>query len=86
MNNNDMLRQILNSRAGQQAANSMKNMNANDIRQKMNGVDTDAAARMLEQMNMGAAAEKLRNTSKDEIIKAVTGNPEVLDKLRKLFE
>lgn len=86
MNNNDMLRQLLNSRAGQQAANSMKNMNANDIRQKMNGVDTDAAARMLEQMNMGAAAEKLRHTSKDEIIKAMTNNPEVLDKLRKLFE
>lgn len=86
MNSNDMLRQILNSRAGQQAANSMKNMTANDIRQKMNGVDTDAAARMLDQMNMGAAAEKLRHTSKDEIIKAMTSNPEMLEKLRRLFE
>ena len=86
MNSNDMLRQILNSRVGQQAANSMKNMTANDIRQKMNGVDTDAAARMLDQMNMGAAAEKLRHTSKDEIIKAMTSNPEMLEKLRRLFE
>lgn len=84
-NNMDALRQILQSRAGQQTANSMRHMDAETMRQKMNGVDTEAAAHMLEQMHLGAAADKLRQTPKEDIIKAMTSNPALLEKLRGLF-
>lgn len=81
----DVLRKLLQSREGQQAMGSMKQLGANDIRRKIGSVDTEAAAKKLEEMNLGAAADKLRHTSKDEIVRALTSNPELIEKLRSLF-
>lgn len=81
----EALRKLLQSREGQQAMGSMKQLDANDIRRKIGSVDTEAAAKKLEELNLGAAADRLRHTSKEDIVKALTSNPELLEKLRSLF-
>ncbi len=81
----EALRKLLQSREGQQAMGSMKQLDANDIRRKIGSVDTEAAAKKLEELNLGAAADRLRHTSKEDIVKALTSNPELLERLRSLF-
>ena len=52
---------------------------------KIGNIDLGEAALKMRQMGLGDAADKLSGMSNDDIINAISKNPQVLDKLKKLF-
>lgn len=64
---------------------AIKNLNGQGIKDKISSVDLGVAAQKMREMGLGDAADKLSGMSNDDIINAISRNPQVLDKLKKLF-
>ena len=54
--------------------------------EKIGNIDLGEASRRMREMGLGDAADKLSGMSNDDIINAISKNPQVLDKLKKLFK
>lgn len=58
----------------------------NDVRKRLQTIDKNAAIEKLEKMGLGAVAEKLKNTSDDELIKLIAKNPALLKKINSFLK
>ena len=86
MMDKDLLKTLLSADNNNQTARMVQQINQNNIRDRIASVDKDAALRALEGLNLGDMADKLRNTSTEDMMRALADNPQVLDKLKKLFQ
>ncbi len=66
---------------------SQKQFNGeNDIRKRLGTIDKKAAIDKLKKMGLGGVAEKLKNTSDDELIKMISDNPALLKKINSFLK
>ncbi|MBE7030853.1 MAG: hypothetical protein E7409_05420 [Ruminococcaceae bacterium] len=82
----DLLQTLLSADHENQTAKLVQQINQNNIRDNIARVDKEAALRALEKLNLGDMADKLRKTSTDDMMRALAENPQVLDKLKQLFQ
>lgn len=61
-------------------------ISANDIRQKIKTIDKSAVISKMNAMGLGAAANKLKYMSDEDIIREVSRNPSILKKLNSLLK
>ena len=58
----------------------------NDIRKRLGTIDKNAAIEKLRKMGLGSVADKLKNTSDDELIKLIAENPALLKKINSFLK
>ncbi len=58
----------------------------NDIRKRLGTIDKNAAIEKLRKMGLGSVADKLKNTSDDELIKLISENPALLKKINSFLK
>jgi len=64
---------------------SLKSMNSESIRESIANLDLDLAAKTMRQLNLNEAADKLESMTGEDIINQISKNPQVLEKLKKIF-
>jgi len=57
-----------------------------DIQRRLSTIDKNSAIEKLKKMGLGPVAEKLKNTSDDELIKLISENPALLKKINSFLK
>ncbi len=65
---------------------AIKGINSESLKKRISSVDLKAAAEAMRKMNLTDAANKLDSMSSDDLINQISQNPELLNKLKKLFK
>ena len=84
MNKNDI--ELLSKNIGENEKRAIENINTEEIKRRIGNMDLKAASQKMRMMNLGEAADRLESMTKDDIINQISKNPEVIDKLKKLFK
>lgn len=64
---------------------AIKNIDSQIIKERVGNIDLVTAARKMREMGLGDAADKLSGMSNEDLINVISKNPQVIDKLKKIF-
>ena len=70
--------------AGEKEA--IKNLNGDTLKERVGSLDLKEAAEAMRRMNLNEAADKLESMTNADIINQISENPEIINKLKKLFK
>ncbi len=65
---------------------AIKSMSGDNLKRRVADMDLKAAADAMRKMNLGEAADKLETMTNEDIINQISKNPEIIDKLKKIFK
>lgn len=78
-NSEDIIKKLINEASGKSMNNGK--LSKEDIQRRLKTVDKKMAIEKLRSMGLGSVAERLKNTSDDELLKMISNNPALLKKL-----
>lgn len=65
---------------------AIKNISSDNLKKRVADMDLKVVADAMRRMNLGEAAAKLENMTNDDIINQISKNPEIIDKMKKIFK
>lgn len=65
---------------------AIKNISSDNLKKRVADMDLKVVADAMRRMNLDEAAAKLENMTNDDIINQISKNPEIIDKMKKIFK
>lgn len=76
----------LSKNISQSEKNALGNITKSDIREHLAKVDLSQAAKKMRELNLGDAANKLDSMTNEDLINLISQNPQIIDKMKKIFK
>lgn len=64
----------------------LKGINSDNIKERVGSIDLGMAAQKMREMGLNEAADKLGSMTNSDIINQISKNPEIIDKMKKIFK
>lgn len=78
---NDALNRILSTNSGRETSKKMANATNENVINMINNMDKNEMISKLNSMGLGFISQKIKNTSKEDLIRMLKNNPQILNKL-----
>lgn len=65
---------------------AIKNIDKTAIQSRIGNLDISAVAKEMRRLNLNEAADKLSGMSNGDLVNLIASNPEIIDKIKKIFD